>query len=74
MGSGIWTKLGVREQNRFLGTQVTKRVCSPFLFHGMIDIIGDFPRADGSGVFKLGVRLAPNADGTFDLVTILTKQ
>jgi RHS repeat-associated protein len=42
--------------------------------NGMIDIIREFPKADGSGTFKLGVRLFERADGTFDLVTILTKQ
>ena len=42
--------------------------------NGMHDIIKTFPRADGSGTFKMGVRLAPKADGTFDLITVLTKQ
>ena len=40
----------------------------------MLDIIRSFPRADGSGTFKMGVRLAPKPDGTFDLITVLTKQ
>lgn len=42
--------------------------------NGMIDIIKSFPRADGSGMFKMGVRLAPQPDGTFALITVLTKQ
>jgi len=42
--------------------------------NGMLDIIKSFPRADGSGTFKMGVRLAPKPDGTFDLITVLTKQ
>jgi hypothetical protein len=42
--------------------------------NGMLDIIKSFPRADGSGLFQMGVRLAPNADGTFNLITVLTKQ
>jgi Pretoxin HINT domain len=42
--------------------------------NGMLDIVKLFPRADGSGLFKLGVRLAPKPDGTFDLITVLTKQ
>jgi RHS repeat-associated protein len=42
--------------------------------NGMLDIIKTFPKADGSGTFQLGLRLSPKPDGTFDLVTILTKQ
>jgi hypothetical protein len=42
--------------------------------NGMIDIIKTFPKADGSGTFKLGIRLAPKPDGTFDLITVLTRQ
>jgi RHS repeat-associated protein len=42
--------------------------------NGMLDIIKSFPRADGSGTFKLGVRLAPRPDGTCTLITVLTKQ
>lgn len=42
--------------------------------NGMLDIIKSFPRADGSGTFKMGVRLAPKPDGTFYLITVLTKQ
>ncbi len=38
--------------------------------NGMLDIIKSFPRADGSGTFKMGVRLAPKPDGTFDLITV----
>ncbi|GAB3831980.1 hypothetical protein GCM10028799_62120 [Kribbella italica] len=42
--------------------------------NGIQDIIGMFPRADGAGNFRLGIRISPNEDGSFDLVTILTKQ
>jgi hypothetical protein len=42
--------------------------------NGKLDIIRLFQKADGTGWFKLGIRLSPNADGTFDLITILTKQ
>lgn len=40
--------------------------------NGMHDIKGRFPKADGTGTFKLGIRLMPKHDGTFDLVTVLT--
>lgn len=39
-----------------------------------IDIAGMFPRADGTGNFRFGIRLQPLADGNFDLVTFLTRQ
>lgn len=42
--------------------------------NGMVDIIKQFPKADGSGMFKMGIRLSPRADGTYDLVTVLTRQ
>jgi RHS repeat-associated protein len=42
--------------------------------NGMQDIIGTFPKANGSGTFQFGIRLSPRPDGTFDLVTLLTKQ
>jgi hypothetical protein len=42
--------------------------------NGIQDIRGKFPKASGSGSFKLGMRLSPKADGTFDLVTVLTSQ
>jgi hypothetical protein len=42
--------------------------------NGMHDIIGTFPKADGTGTFQLGLRLSPNSDGTFDLITLLTRQ
>jgi RHS repeat-associated protein len=42
--------------------------------NGMLDIIKTFPRADGSGTFKMGVRLFERPDKTFDLITVLTKQ
>jgi hypothetical protein len=42
--------------------------------NGMQDIMGKFERADGSGTFRLGLRISPQDDGTFDLVTVLTAQ
>jgi hypothetical protein len=42
--------------------------------NGMIDIVSRFPRSDGLGSYKMGVRLFQRPDGTFDLVTVLTKQ
>jgi hypothetical protein len=42
--------------------------------NGMLDVIGTFPKADGLGTFKLGIRLNPRSDLTFDLITVLTKQ
>ncbi len=42
---------------------------------GMLDIVKTFPKADGSGVYKMGVRISPaKPDGTHDLVTVLTRQ
>jgi hypothetical protein len=41
---------------------------------GVEDIIGTFAKADGSGTFKFGIRVMPTADGSFDLVTLLTRQ
>jgi len=42
--------------------------------NGIIDIFGKFQRADGSGHYDLGIRLATRADGKFDFVTVLTIQ
>lgn len=42
--------------------------------NGMLDIIKEFPKANGSGTFKLGIRIKDNLDGTYELVTVLTKQ
>jgi hypothetical protein len=41
---------------------------------GIEDIIGTFPRADGSGTFQFGIRIAPSSNGSYDLVTLLTRQ
>jgi hypothetical protein len=41
---------------------------------GIQDILGSFAKTDGSGSFRLGLRLSPKDDGTFDLVTLLTAQ
>lgn len=42
--------------------------------NGMLDIVGTFPRAGGGGTFQFGIRLSPNSNGSFDLITLLTKQ
>jgi hypothetical protein len=46
------------------------------VFHdkGVVDVIARFPLASGTGSFQLGIRISPRPDGTFDLVTLLTKQ
>jgi hypothetical protein len=41
---------------------------------GIEEIVGEFPKADGSGTFLFGLRLSPKLDGTHDLVTLLTGQ
>jgi hypothetical protein len=41
---------------------------------GIEDIMGSFAKTDGSGSFRLGLRVSPKDDGTFDLVTVLTAQ
>jgi len=41
---------------------------------GIQDIFGTFPKADGSGSFRFGIRIARGDDGTFDLVTLLTRR
>jgi hypothetical protein len=53
---------------RELGTRPVTRLRST----GAQDIMGKFDKADGSGRFKLGLRIMPRDDGTFDLVTFLT--
>ncbi|MCM2281279.1 MAG: pre-toxin TG domain-containing protein [Bdellovibrionaceae bacterium] len=53
---------------------LTQRQDSTTLANGAIDIHGIFSRADGSGSYSMGVRLWKNQDGTFDLITVLTKQ
>ena len=50
------------------------REATSLLKNGVEDIIGIFPLADGSGSFLLGIRIAPNAKGSYDLITLLTRQ
>ncbi|MCB0411646.1 MAG: hypothetical protein KDD22_03925 [Bdellovibrionales bacterium] len=38
------------------------------------EVMGKFKKAGGLGEYNMGVRLAKQSDGTFDLVTVLTKQ
>jgi hypothetical protein len=55
---------------RELSTRPTTR----YLPNGMQDIMGMFEKTDGSGRFRLGLRLWPKDDGTFEFVTVLTGQ
>jgi hypothetical protein len=55
-------------------TDLIQRPVSQTLENGAQEINGLFERADGTGVYQLGVRLWPNKNGTFELITILTKQ
>lgn len=41
---------------------------------GIQEVMGIFPKGDGSGSFRFGIRIAPGDGGTWDLVTLLTKQ
>lgn len=41
---------------------------------GVYDIVGTFERTDQTRTFRLGIRISPCADGTYDLVTLLTRQ
>ena len=41
---------------------------------GVEQIMGRFVRTDGQGFFWFGMRVHRLADGTYDLVTLLTKQ
>jgi hypothetical protein len=54
--------------------ELSTRPVTTLRSNGMQDIKGRFEKADGSGRFKLGIRLMPRDDGTFDLVTVLTGQ
>lgn len=44
------------------------------LKNGVEDIMGTFPLTGGGGNFQLGIRIAPNVSGGWDLITLLTKQ
>jgi len=44
------------------------------LRNGIEDTVGVFPRSDGNGTFLLGIRLSTKSNGSFDLVTLLTRQ
>jgi len=58
----------------FLTTELFNSPVGSTTSNGMLDVVKQFPKADGSGTFKMGIRLKDNLDGTFDLVTVLTKQ
>ena len=40
----------------------------------VLDVIGDFPRSDGSGMLRLGTRIQDPGTGVFDVLTFLTRQ
>lgn len=42
--------------------------------NGVHDIFGHFPRVDGNGTYRLGIRVFPQDEDTWELVTILTRQ
>ncbi len=42
--------------------------------NGALDIMGTFARSDGNGTYQMGIRLMKGNNGTYDLVTILTRQ
>ena len=44
------------------------------LGNGIEDIVGTFPKSDGVGTFKFGIRISRRDDGTFHLVTLPTRQ
>ncbi|MFC9693326.1 DUF6531 domain-containing protein [Kribbella sp. NPDC056951] len=54
--------------------ELASRPSTAQLNNGIEDIVGTFPKANGSGTFQLGIRISPRGDGTFDLVTVLTRQ
>ncbi|MEQ1665293.1 MAG: pre-toxin TG domain-containing protein, partial [Bdellovibrionales bacterium] len=53
---------------------VIQRPVKSVTSNGKLDIWHYYQKSDGSGLYKLGVRLHPNADNSFDLITFLTKQ
>jgi hypothetical protein len=42
--------------------------------NGVQTIIGKFAKSDGTGSFKFGIRISPNENGSYHLVTLLTGQ
>ncbi|OFZ18858.1 MAG: hypothetical protein A2Z20_02530 [Bdellovibrionales bacterium RBG_16_40_8] len=53
---------------------VIQRPVTKITANGKLDIMHYYPRSDGNGFYKLGVRLSKNYNKTFDLVTVLTRQ
>ncbi|HZV24719.1 MAG TPA: hypothetical protein VFG00_00385 [Acidothermaceae bacterium] len=54
--------------------ELASRPVTKTLDSGLQDIMGTFGKADASGSFRLGIRISPREDGSFDLVTVLTGQ
>lgn len=55
-------------------SELAQRQASYIDGDGIMNIIKTFPKTDGLGTYKMGVRLFELKDGSFDLVTILTNQ
>jgi hypothetical protein len=54
--------------------ELATRAPTATLNGGVEDIVGTFQKADGSGTFGMGIRISPTDAGSFDLVTVLTRQ
>jgi hypothetical protein len=65
---------GTTEQWRDHMQDLASRPATTVYDSGVEDVIGEFAKADGSGTFKFGIRIAPKGDGSWDLVTLLTRQ
>ncbi|HEX7107535.1 MAG TPA: hypothetical protein VF218_16330 [Acidothermaceae bacterium] len=65
---------GTTDRWRDLIQELASRPTTARRAGGIEEIVGVFAKADGSGTFKLGIRLSRVADGSFDLVTLLTRQ
>lgn len=54
--------------------ELASRPATATLKGGIEDVIGTFPKTGGDGTFQFGIRVSPASDGSWDLVTLLTKQ
>lgn len=54
--------------------ELARRAPTKTFDDGVQDVVGTFSKTDGSGSFRLGLRISPRDDGSFDLVTVLTGQ
>jgi len=53
---------------------LASREATATLNDGLEVIMDTFLRTGGNGAFRLGIRIAPAANETYDLVTLLTRQ